>query len=478
MKKKKKYILSTLLVSASLLSSVSLADELIPESSTENEVTVTTQTQTVVESITTITEQTEGVNAELAPVTEAEATTSEMTETVVGNEVGTVDNINIVAKNDTVHTYDAVAGSVEFHVEDGTAQSGDYTTIQFPEELELVRIPAQPIALKTDTDVEFASASFDKESNQIRIIYNTNVVGLNNIRGGFNFYVSLNLDVVKEVKDIQLVYTVNRKQEFNQTIHFNGIGTKHTPTFEKSSWQNTSKSGIINTVLTIGKDGSTYQNMVITDDIDANSEDNVSYDYTSFKAFVGTWVWSDIYGWQFNYESNITNDVTWLEKNSGDFKLALPDIANNHQVYIKYNLVYTNPVDTNETINNKAVLYSKDTQVSEWASYASIFDISGWITGDKPTIPVTPESPKETPSEEPSKPTDDITPKTESKEDQVSVKVAVNKESYVDNTKSSYEYQAILPQTGENNERFYLIGTGIVTITALTYGVYLKKRGE
>lgn len=185
--------------------------------------------------------------------------------------------IEVKAKENTVETYDAVEGEIKFHVEDGTAKAGDYTEIKMPEELKLVRIPSQPVELKTDADVAFAQAEFDSEANTIRIVYNSNVEGLLNVSGGFNFYIALNLDAVKEVKEIELAFTVNDKKTITQTIDFVGIGKKNSPTLEKTSWQNTSKANVINTAISIGKDGNTYSDMTIEDDIAAESEDNVTY---------------------------------------------------------------------------------------------------------------------------------------------------------------------------------------------------------
>lgn len=345
-----------------------------------------------------------------APVTQAAeqpaAETTESTQAESG-EVGTVDEIDITTgkTDNTIKTWDTAKGSIKFNV-DEAVKDGDKTTIQLPTEISLTRIPSQDIELKTDNDVHFASAHFDNQLNQITVNYNANAEGLQNIEGGFDFYYKLNLDVVKEVKDIELAFVVNNKQRISHKLSYVGIGEKTSPTFEKTSWQDGDDGTKIKTSIAIGKDGNGYNNMTIEDDIAANSEDNATYDYGTFKVRVGRWAWSDMYGWTFEDAQDITAEITWLDKQAGQFKIAIPESYNGRQINITYSLTYSSPVDPDETIDNKAILRSGDKQVSEWASYASIYNLSGWINGNKPVVPVVPEEPDKpvTPPEEPEKP--------------------------------------------------------------------------
>lgn len=454
-----------------------------------------------------VTEPVETTEARAEVVTEAAETTepvaNEQAQPESQNEIGTVDEIDITPEkqDNAIKTWDAVKGTVKFHV-DGQAAAGDRTTIQLPSEIELTRIPTQDIDLKTNTDVHFASAHFDNQQNQIVVNYNENAAGLQNIEGGFDFYYKLNLDVVKEVKDIELAFVVNNKQKINHTLKYVGIGTKTSPTFEKTSWQDGDDGTKIRTSLAIGKDGSGYDNMVIEDDIAASSEDNATYDYDSFAVRVGNWEWSDIYGWQFASERDITSELTWLDKQSGQFKIAIPESYNGWQINITYNLTYSRPVDAGETINNKAILKARDKKVSEWNSYAAIFNLSGWINGDKvvqeipttyptvdkPEIPIEFEVPNtypvvdkpelkidlpKTPAPKADKPVIELTTKAKHdaviKEKAAEVKADSNRPLY-----AASNYQAKLPETGEGDSHA-IYALSLVLISSIGLWIFNKR---
>lgn len=453
-----------LLASVAALAAASTSSVFADDVSNTAETTQQTVTEQVIETENSV------ATEPVAEQTQETVQQQPQTQQTAGNEIGTVDSIDIIVdkSDDTIKTYDAVKGSIEFHV-DEQAKSGDVTSIQLPQEIELTRIPSQDIELRTENEVQFASAHFDNEQNKIIVKYNENAVGLQNIKGGFDFYYKLNLDVVKEVKEIELAFVVNNKQTISHKLNYVGIGEKHSPTFEKTSWQVENDGTRIRTSITIGKDGNGYSDMTIEDDIASGSEDNATYDYDSFSIRVGKWEWSDIYGWSFVSSKDITLEIAWLDKQSGQFKIAIPKKYDGEQISITYDLVYSSPVEANETIDNKAILKSNDITVSEWASYATIFNLSGWINGNKPVEPVKPQEPSE--PDQPEQP-EESRPKQEVPQN---ADKHAETEQVTHRQTSFYEqqsaYNAKLPETGETDSAFVLIG-----IAAVSSGVWVCRR--
>lgn len=414
---------------------------------------------------------------------------------VTANQVGTVDKIEYhTEKPNEVTTYENIKGKVEFHVEDGTAKEDDVTRINLPEQLKLRNSNTEVINLKNDTGIHFADALLYGNSNTIEVKYNKNVEGLVGIKGGFEFLANLNTSRVTEKGKLDLVTTVNKNTVVDiRSVDYVGVGyPKKDAEFVKNSWQ--SEDGNIWTEIRIKQGKGGFSNQVITDTIAEHSRDNATYNYKTMKVTIGNWVWTDNYGWQLWDEQDITNKVKFSKKNDYTFTMILPQEANNKGVRVTYLSDYVSKVDKDETVDNKAELYQGENKVTEYISYAIMFSLSGWITGNTkpiPIVPVEPNKPKEPKPNEPierTKTRKDKPNKSRNPQDKYQIvkhnkrntvlNVSYAKATFSNNTKNNdkpMNYQAKLPETSSNNSAVWQL-LGVALLSGLATSLMLKKK--
>ena len=413
----------------------------------------------------------------------------------VVNQIGTVDKIEYhTEKPNEVTTYENIKGKVEFHVEDGTAKENDVTKINLPEQLRLRNSNTEVINLNNDTGIHFADALLYGNSNTIEVKYNKNVESLVGIKGGFEFLANLNTSKVTEKGKLDLVTTVNKNTVVDiRSVDYVGVGyPKKDAEFVKNSWQ--SEDGNIWTEIRIKQGKGGFGNQVITDTIAEHSRDNATYNYKTMKVTIGNWVWTDKYGWQLWDEQDITNQVKYSKKNDYTFTMILPGIANSKGVRVTYLSDYVSKVDKDETVDNKAELYQGENKVTEYISYATMFSLSGWITGNtKPVqiVPVEPNKPEEpkpnepieqtkTRKNKPNKPGDSQDKYQIVKHDKRNTVLNVNyaKTTFsndIKNNDKSINYQAKLPETGSNNLIIWQL-LGVALVSSLATSLVMKKK--
>lgn len=414
---------------------------------------------------------------------------------VTSNQVGTVDKVEYqTEKPNEITTYENIKGKVEFHVEDGTAKENDVTQINLPEQLKLRNLNTEIINLKNDTGIHFADALLYGSSNKIEVKYNKNVEGLVGIKGGFEFLANLNTSKVTEKGKLDLVTTVNKNAVVDiRSVDYVGVGyPKKDAEFVKNSWQ--SEDGNIWTEIRIKQGKGNFSNQVITDTIAEHSRDNATYNYKTMKVTIGNWVWTDNYGWQLWDEQDITNQIKFSKKNDYTFTMILPEVANNKGVRVTYLSNYVSKVDKDETVDNKAELYQGENKVTEYISYATMFSLSGWITGNTkpiPIVPVEPNKPEESKPNEPieqtktrkDKPNKSGNPQDKYrtiKHDKRNTILNVNyaKATFsndIKNNDKSVNYQAKLPETGSNNSVVWQL-LGVALVSSLSASLVLKRK--
>lgn len=411
------------------------------------------------------------------------------------NQVGTVDRIEYqTEKQNKVTTYENIKGKVEFHVEDGTAKENDVTQINLPEQLKLRNANTEVINLKNYIGIHFADALLYGNSNKIEVKYNKNVENLIGIKGGFEFLVNLNTSKVTEKGKLDLVTTVNKNTVVDiHSVDYVGVGyPKKDAEFVKNSWQ--SEDGNIWTEIRIKQGKGGFSNQVITDTIAEHSRDNATYNYKTMKVTVGNWTWTDKYGWQLWDEQDITNQIKFSKKNDYTFTMILPQEANNKGVRVTYLSDYISKVDKDETVDNAAELFQGENKVTEYISYAYMFNLSGWITGNTkpiPIVPVEPNKPEEPKPNEPIKQTKtrkDKPNKQGNTQDKHQIikhnkrntvfNVSYAKTTFSNNAKNddkSVNYQAKLPETGSNNSVVWQL-LGVALVSSVATSLVLRKK--
>lgn len=502
----------TLLASAALLASLSASSVFADEIKEINQQENTNQTSelpnnTVSESSEAITDTAKQPEANSTQdVRNASESESGQSNTIsnnqeqpqaenTANQVGTVDKIEYqTEKPNEITTYENIKGKVEFHVEDGTAKENDVTKINLPEQLKLRNANTETINLKNDTGIHFADALLYGNSNTIEVRYNKNVENLIGIKGGFEFLANLNTSKVSEKGKLDLVTTVNKNTVIDiRSVDYVGVGyPKKDAEFVKNSWQ--SEDGNIWTEIRIKQGKGGFSNQVITDTIAEHSRDNATYNYKTMKVTIGNWVWTDKYGWQLWDERDITNQIKFSKKNDYTFTMILPQDANNKGVRVTYLSDYISKVDKDETVDNAAELFQGENKVTEYVSYATMFSLSGWITGNTkpiPIVPVEPNKPEEPKPNEPIKQTKtrkDKPNKSGNTQDKHQI-VKCNKRNTVlnvnyakatfsndiENNDKPVNYQAKLPETGSNNSVVWQL-LCVALVSSLATSLVLKKK--
>ena len=411
------------------------------------------------------------------------------------NQVGTVDRIEYqTEKQNKVTTYENIKGKVEFHVEDGTAKENDVTQINLPEQLKLRNANTEVINLKNDTGIHFADALLYGNSNTIEVKYNKNVESLVGIKGGFEFLANLNTSKVTKKGKLDLVTTVNKNTVVDiRSVDYVGVGyPKKDAEFVKNSWQSEDGNIWVEIRIKQGKGG--FSNQVITDTIAEHSRDNATYNYKTMKVTVGNWTWTDKYGWQLWDEQDITNQIKFSKKNDYTCTMILPQDANNKGVRVTYLSDYISKVDKDETVDNAAELFQGENKVTEYVSYATMFSLSGWITGNTkpiPIVPVEPNKPKEPKPNEPIKQTKTGKDKpnksgnTQDKHQTVKhnkrntvFNVSYAKTTFsnnIENNDKPINYQAKLPETGSNNSVVWQL-LGVALVSSVATSLVLRKK--
>lgn len=413
----------------------------------------------------------------------------------VSNQVGTINKVEYqTEKSNELTTYENVKGKIEFHVEDDTAKENDITKINLPEQLKLRNSNTEVINLKNDTGIHFADALLYGNSNTIEVKYNKNVESLVGIKGGFEFLANLNTSKVTEKGKLDLVTTVNKNTVVDiRSVDYVGVGyPKKDAEFVKNSWQ--SEDGNIWTEIRIKQGKGGFSNQVITDTIAKHSRDNATYNYKTMKVTIGNWVWTDNYGWQLWDEQDITNQVKFSKKNDYTFTMILPEIANNKGVRVTYLSDYVSKVDKDETVDNKAELYQGENKVTEYVSYATMFSLSGWITGNTKPIPIVPAEPNKPEEPKPNEPIEQTKTRKDkpnkpgnSQDKHQTIKhnkrntvlnVSYAKATFSNNAKNNdkpVNYQAKLPETGSNDSIVWQL-LGVALVFNLTTSLVLKKK--
>lgn len=461
---------------------VSESSEAITSTSKQSEANSIQDTQNALESNSRQSSAT--VNNQEQPQTE-----------IATNQVGTIDKVEYqTEKPNEITTYENIKGKIEFHVKDGTAKENDVTKINLPEQLKLRNVNTETINLKNDTGIHFADALLYGNSNTIEVKYNKNVENLVGIKGGFEFLANLNTSKVTQKGKLDLVTTVNKNTVIDiRSVDYVGVGyPKKDAEFVKNSWQ--SEDGNIWTEIRIKQGKGGFSNQVITDTIAEHSRDNATYNYKTMKVTIGNWVWTDKYGWQLWDERDITNQIKFSKKNDYTFTMILPEIANNKGVRVTYLSDYISKVDKDETVDNKAELYQGENKVTEYVSYATMFSLSGWITGNTKTIPIVPVEPNK--SEEP-KPNEPIKQTKTRKDKQNKPRNSQDKHQVVkhnkrntvlnvnhakatfsnntENNDKSVNYQAKLPETSSNNPAVWQL-LGVALVSSLATSLVLKRK--
>lgn len=359
------------------------------------ETTATTVAETTTTAPTTTAEPTTEATTTVAPettvattvstTTVAETTTTETTaikeNATTVKAVGKLTTLEL-SKESTM-TQEGFNMAIEFAIENGEAQGGDYTLIHLPNELRLQIIVEQEIQLYDAEGRNIAKAIINPTEKWVKIVYKDVVKDLENVKGGMNVYAFIDTKVVAQPSTVPLKFTVNNKVEINKQIEFVGYGPKTQNSFVKSGWQMGNTNRFMFSI-SIGKNENptVLTNKVLTDRLAVDTQDNLDINYSTFTVKAGTWKFDAVHGWYLEGQTVITNQIEWLERDSEGYKIRIPDLSYTGY-YIHYETWYVNPADDlSERMKNDATLEADGTETQKGSASANILNMSGWIVGD------------------------------------------------------------------------------------------------
>ncbi len=339
------------------------------------EATTTVAPETTVATTTTVAEET----TTTAATTTTEAAVKETAATA--KAVGKLTSLELSKESNM--TQEGFNMAIEFAIENGEAQGGDYTFIKLPNELRLQIIVEQEIQLYDAEGRNIAKAIINPTEKWVKIVYNDVVKDLENVKGGLNVYAFIDTKVVTQPGAVPLKFTVNNEVEINKQIEFVGYGPKTQNSFVKSGWQMGNTNRFMFSI-SIGKNENpaTLTNKVLTDRLAVETQDNLDINYSTFTVKAGTWKFDTVHGWYLEGQTIITNQVEWLEKDSEGYKIRIPDLPYTGY-YIHYETWYVNPADDlSERMKNNATLEADVVETQKGSASANILNMSGWIVGD------------------------------------------------------------------------------------------------
>lgn len=359
------------------------------------ETTATTVAETTTTAPTTTAEPTTEATTTVAPettvattvstTTVAETTTTETTaikeNATTVKAVGKLTTLEL-SKESTM-TQEGFNMAIEFAIENGEAQGGDYTLIHLPNELRLQIIVEQEIQLYDAEGRNIAKAIINPTEKWVKIVYKDVVKDLENVKGGMNVYAFIDTKVVAQPSTVPLKFTVNNKVEINKQIEFVGYGPKTQNSFVKSGWQMGNTNRFMFSI-SIGKNENptVLTNKVLTDRLAVDTQDNLDINYSTFTVKAGTWKFDAVHGWYLEGQTVITNQIEWLERDSEGYKIRIPDLPYTGY-YIHYETWYVNPVDDlSERMKNDATLEADGAEIQKSSASANVLSMSGWIVGD------------------------------------------------------------------------------------------------
>ena len=144
------------------------------------EATTTVAPETTVATTTTVAEET----TTTAATTTTEAAVKETAATA--KAVGKLTSLELSKESNM--TQEGFNMAIEFAIENGEAQGGDYTFVKLPNELRLQIIVEQEIKLYDTEGRNIAKAIINPTEKWVKIVYNDVVKDLENVKGGLNVY--------------------------------------------------------------------------------------------------------------------------------------------------------------------------------------------------------------------------------------------------------------------------------------------------
>lgn len=273
-------------------------------------------------------------------------------------------------------SWDIIQVHMDWSIPNGSAQKGDTTLIELPDELDLVN--SLTFDVLDESGAVVATAVADKESKTVLLTYTDYVETHSNVKGTLQFFTRFDTQVINEYGEIKLVFPINKTTEVSTEVEVEKATDDPNEVINKWSWFS-SDSRTLYWEVRVNASGQEFPNAVVTDTFQT---DNYTLVPGSIKVTSAEFPDGDkgIFDNPIN-KVDITNQVTINYLPNG-FTVDFGDMPKGIGYLISYDTTIDHQPKDQEVFSNIATLESNQITIDSKEAKTQYSDGNGSGTGD------------------------------------------------------------------------------------------------
>ncbi|WP_207695377.1 hypothetical protein DOK67_0001780 [Enterococcus sp. DIV0212c] len=292
----------------------------------------------------------------------------------------TIQNVKITNEKGEDQTsfksWDIIQVHMDWSIPNGSAQKGDTTLIELPEELDLVN--SLTFDVLDENGAVVATAVADKESKTVLLTYTDFVETHSNVKGTLQFLSRFDTQIIDEYGTIKLVFPINKTTEISTEVEVEKATDDPNEVINKWAWFS-SDSRTLYWEVRVNASGQEFPNAVVTDTFQT---DNYTLVPGSIKVISAEFPDGDkgIFDNPIN-KTDITSQVTVNYLPNG-FTVDFGDMPKGIGYLISYDTTIDHQPTDQEEFSNIATLESNETTIDSKEVNTQYSDGNGSGTGE------------------------------------------------------------------------------------------------
>lgn len=299
----------------------------------------------------------------------------------------TIQNVKITNEKgedqSSFKSWDIIQVHMDWSIPNGSAQKGDTTLIELPEELDLVNSLAFDVLDESGSVV--ATAVADKETKTVLLTYTDFVETHSNVKGTLQFLSRFDTQVINEYGTIKLVFPINKTTEVSTEVEVEKATDDPNEVMNKWSWFS-SDSRTLYWEVRVNASGQEFPDAVVTDTFQTDN-----YTLVPGSIVVTSAEFPDADKGIFDNPINktdITSQVT-IDYLSNGFRVDFGDMPKGIGYIISYDTTIDHQPQDQEVFSNIATLESNKTTIDSTEVNTQYSDGTGTGTGEVFSIQLT-----------------------------------------------------------------------------------------
>ncbi|MBO0440480.1 SpaA isopeptide-forming pilin-related protein [Candidatus Enterococcus ikei] len=273
-------------------------------------------------------------------------------------------------------SWDIIQVHMYWSIPNGSAQKGDTTLIELPEELDLVN--SLTFDVLDENGAVVATAVADKETKTVLLTYTDFVETHSNVKGTLQFLSRFDTQIIDEYGTIKLVFPINKTTEVSTEVEVEKATDDPNEVINKWSWFS-SDSRTLYWEVRVNASGQEFPNAVVTDTFQT---DNYTLVPGSIKVISAEFPDGDkgIFDNPIN-KTDITSQVTVNYLPNG-FTVDFGNMPKGIGYLISYDTTIDHQPTDQEEFSNIATLESNETTIDSKEVNTQYSDGNGSGTGE------------------------------------------------------------------------------------------------